>query len=291
MWLRKLRKNKRGISTVIVVVLSLVILVVVVANVVLWSYKMNQYDLDRMHEDLSLNVTSRSTWFVVQSEFRINNGSITGGSYLDTRTDDGGYETFRERTTAPRVLDINGTFLIDLAKYPLTNIQGIEIILKFQASDTSEAWYVKAYNWTSRSYGNNGFNSTAGFTPTTTTGWDYYKISITNRWTSYVRSDGKMFIKFHDAGADSTATTIRIDFLAVRAAISLFSFKNDGSVTSHVVSLWVINSTIHSHYDVDYFINSGMSASFFNAVVGLPKGQYMVKTITERGNIAVFSRG
>jgi hypothetical protein len=58
-----------------------------------------------------------------------------------------------------------------------------------------------------------------------------------------------------------------------------------------VVSLWVINSTIHSHYDVDYFINSGMSASFFNAVVGLPKGQYMVKTITERGNIAVFSRG
>ena len=75
MWLRKLRKNKRGVSTVIVVVLSLVILVVVVANVVLWSYKLNQYDLDRMHEDLGLNVTSRSIWLVAQSEYRINNGS------------------------------------------------------------------------------------------------------------------------------------------------------------------------------------------------------------------------
>jgi hypothetical protein len=291
MWLRKLRKNKRGVSTVIVVVLSLVILVVVVANVVLWSYKLNQYDLDRMHEDLSLNVTSRSIWLVAQSEYRINDGNRAGGSYLDTRTDDGVFETFTERTVAPIVFDINGTFLVDLEKYPLASVQGIEILIKFRTSDLSEAWYLKAYNWTAEAYSNSGFNCTTGFTPTTTTGWDYYGISINSQWTSYMRSDGKIFIEFQDAVADSTSTTISVDFLAVRAMISLFSFKNNGSVTSHVVSLWVTNSTLHSHYDVDYFINSGMSASFFNTAANLPKGQYVVRAVTERGNIAVFSQG
>jgi len=290
MLLHKLRKNKRGFSTVIAVVLSLVILVVVVANVVLWDYTMNQYDWEKLHEGLSLTVTARSTWFIVQSEYRINNGSITGGSYLDTQADDEIYETFRE-TAAPRVLDINGTFFIDLAKYPLTYIQGIEILIKFQATDTSEAWFLKAYNWTANTYSNSGFNSTTGYTPTTTTGWDYYQVSITNRWTSYVKSDGKMFIKFHDAGADPTRTTVRIDFLAVRATIALFSFKNNGQVTSHVTSVWVITSTIHSRYDVDFFINSGTAASFFSPNINLPKGSYLVKTITERGNVAVYSVG
>jgi hypothetical protein len=136
MWLLRFRKNKRGISTVIVVVLSLVILVVVVENVVLWSYNMNQYDWERMHEYLSIhNVTSSSP---------------TG---------------------------------------------------------------------------------------------------------------------------------------------SLFSFKNNGPLTVQIVSIWVDNSTLHSRYDVDYFINSGTNASFFNVAVNLPKGQCTVKAVTDRGNIAVFSQG
>ena len=134
--LRRFRKNKRGISTVIVVVLSLIILVVVVENVVLWGYKMNQDDWQRIHEYFSiLNVTSNSS----------------GGS--------------------------------------------------------------------------------------------------------------------------------------------IFSFKNDGPLTIQVVSLWIDNSTLHSHYDADYFINSGMNATFPNAAVNLPQGQYTVKAVTGRGNIAVFSHG
>jgi nitrogen fixation-related uncharacterized protein len=134
MWLLRFRKNKRGISTVIVVVLSLVILVVVVENVVLWGYNMNQYDWERMHENLSiLNVTS----------------DPSGGSF--------------------------------------------------------------------------------------------------------------------------------------------FSFENNGPLTVQVVSIWVDNLTLHSHYDVDYFINSGMNASFFNAAVNLPEGQYLIKAVTSRGNISILS--
>jgi len=46
--------------------------------------------------------------------------------------------------------------------------------------------------------------------------------------------------------------------------------------------------TLHSHYDVDYFINSGVNASFFNAAVNLPEGQYIVKAVTSRGNISIL---
>ena len=56
--IRLLKREKRGISTVIVVMLSLVLIVMIVGNVVLWSYQMNQLDLERTQETLTLlNVT------------------------------------------------------------------------------------------------------------------------------------------------------------------------------------------------------------------------------------------
>ena len=55
---RLLKRGKRGISTVIVVMLSLVLIVMIVGNVVLWSYQMNQVDLERTQETLTItNVT------------------------------------------------------------------------------------------------------------------------------------------------------------------------------------------------------------------------------------------
>ena len=52
--LKPFKRNKRGISTVIVVMLSLVLIVLIVGNVVLWSYQMNQLDIDRMQETMTL---------------------------------------------------------------------------------------------------------------------------------------------------------------------------------------------------------------------------------------------
>jgi Na+-transporting NADH:ubiquinone oxidoreductase subunit NqrC len=51
---RRLKCEKSGISTVIVVMLSLVLVVIIVGNVVLWSYQMNQVDLERMQETLTI---------------------------------------------------------------------------------------------------------------------------------------------------------------------------------------------------------------------------------------------
>jgi hypothetical protein len=52
--LHRLKRDKRGVSNVIVVVLSLVIVSILVANVVLWSYQMNQLDWERLQEKIEI---------------------------------------------------------------------------------------------------------------------------------------------------------------------------------------------------------------------------------------------
>jgi len=94
-----------------------------------------------------------------------------------------------------------------------------------------------------------------------------------------------------DAGSDDSQTTIDIDFLGVRVGIdwTRFTFENDGSLTSHLVSMWIINSTNHQRYDTNIFVNSGQTLNYTRIDISLPSGQYTVKVVTERGNVAVHS--
>jgi len=186
-------------------------------------------------------------------------------------------------------LDVNGAFVVDVSTYPLDSIETIEIQLRYMANGTLENWYLKAYNWTSSTYSDSGFNSTAGHTPTT--GWDYYAVNLTDKWRSYVQDDGTIYVKVVDEGGDSNQTTIDIDFLGIRAVIdgTRFTFKNEGALTFHLVSLWIINSTNHRRYDINVFVNSADTTTYLRADVSLPAGQFIVKVVTERGNIAVYS--
>jgi len=73
--MKRLRMDKRGISNVIVFMLSLVLVVIIVSNVILWSYQMNQFDWERMQENvqiLSAAKTVDGTTFTFQ-----NKGSVT----------------------------------------------------------------------------------------------------------------------------------------------------------------------------------------------------------------------
>jgi hypothetical protein len=176
-----------------------------------------------------------------------------------------------------------------LSTYPLASIETVEIQLRYRADDAGEKWYLKAYNWTAATYSDNGFNSTAGHTPTT--GWDYYTVILTDQWSSYVQNNGTIYVNVVDAGSDGTQTTIDIDFLGVRVGIdwTRFTFENDGSLTAHLVSLWINNSTIHQRYDINVFINSGETLNYTRSDISLPSGEYTVKVVTKRGNTAVFS--
>jgi hypothetical protein len=187
-------------------------------------------------------------------------------------------------------LDINGVYVIDLSTYSLAYIQSVEIQLRYRASDSGEKWYLKAYNWTGATYSDIGFNSTTGHMPTT--GWDYYSVNLTTIWNSYVWNNGTIYVQFVDQGQDSISTTIDIDFLGVRAVIdgAQFAFKNEGASTSHLISLWVNNATNHQRYDINLFVNSGENTMYTRVDISLPTDNFIVKVVTERGNIAVFAK-
>lgn len=186
-------------------------------------------------------------------------------------------------------LDMNGRYTINLSTYPLAHIQTIEIQLRYRADDSADNWYLKAYNWTASAYSDNGFNSTSGHTPTT--GWDHYSVNLTDVWQSYIHSNGTINVKFVDQDADSDQTSVGIDFLGVRVKMdgTQFTFENDGALTLHLVSLWMINSTDHQRYDINVFVNSAATKNYLRDDVSLPTGSYTVKVVTERGNVAVYS--
>ena len=300
----RIKQDKRAVSNVIVIVLGLVIITVIVSNVFLWNYEMNQLDWERIREDVKItsvtNVMTRSSWFVTKGEYKINVGSKISGTYEDTQAaNDGCWETFREELSSPPpkyMLHFNGTFIIDVSAYPLATIQTVEIQLRYNASDTEEKWYLKAYNWATGEYSDSDFNTTSGSQPSAAGEWVSYAVNLTDQWRSYVRDDGTMYIKIHDeipeppGPPSGVHTTISVDFLAVRAVGSwaLFTFRNDGPLTSHLVSLWIINSTHHRRYDIDLIINSGQILTYPRFDISLPSGEYIVKVATERGNIATY---
>ena len=445
---RRLRSNRRGISNIIVVALSLVIVLAIVSNLVMWNYEMNQVDWEKMKESFIIsNVESDTdlTWFTTQSEYTVNTGSKTGGTYVNTQFVDDNFESFIETSsgglsnttliavesfegywwppfgwsrtgswekendyvrdgtfsadfdgsyyspsgylTSPSMdcsnaeviyvdfwwydnyldyddfeleyydgyswdnyqdldqiesangwhhyseavtdsqyfvsnfrirwyaktvnsgetgcvdlvtvekgmasnlfsLDLIGQFTVDLSLYPLANIQTIEIQLRYKVNDSSEKWYLQAYNWATSTYSDLGFNSTAGHTPTTE--WNYFSVNLMDIWQSYVNGDGQVNIKFSDQYTDSEQSSIYIDFLGVRVKMdgTRFSFKNDGGLTVHLVSLWITNSTDHQHYDINIYVNSAETKSYIRDDISLPTGGYIVKVVTERGNTAVYS--
>jgi hypothetical protein len=67
------------------------------------------------------------------------------------------------------------------------------------------------------------------------------------------------------------------------------TFQNGGSLTSHVVSLWINNSTYHQRFEIDTFIAAGETTSTLFENINLPNGSYISKISTERGNVAILS--
>ncbi len=72
------------------------------------------------------------------------------------------------------------------------------------------------------------------------------------------------------------------------AGISI-DIKNTGSVSLHIVAVWVTNSTLHQRYSANVFMNAGESIAYNRTDITVPQGVFLAKVVTERGNIAVFS--
>jgi hypothetical protein len=51
----------------------------------------------------------------------------------------------------------------------------------------------------------------------------------------------------------------------------------------------VNNATLHKKYDIDIFINPGETLSYARPDIPLPESNCVIKVVTERGNIAIYS--
>jgi hypothetical protein len=186
-------------------------------------------------------------------------------------------------------LDINNDFVLDLANYPLNQIQGIEILVRYNATESSEKWFIKAYDWATMSFSDAGFNNTEGNQPAPNE-WNEYSIGINENLANYVNSNGTVRIEFADGGTGMNQTTVEIDFFAVKVIVSgaNISIKNSSPSTTHIVAIWVITQTNHERFTINLFINSGEETTYILAGVKLPEERFVVKIVTERGNMAVF---
>lgn len=193
---------------------------------------------------------------------------------------EGGVETYG--------LSVSGDFDLNLARHPIENLFLIEVYIRFKASDTEESWILEAYNWTSKK------SEEVGNLPSARHFKDY-ALDLGDNWQNYVNPiNGTIRLIFHDERPDGSPTTINIDLFAVRVVLKhgvVFTFNNEGASTTHIVAVWINNATTHKRYDVDIFINSGETLTIVREDMSLPNDTFVVKVVTERGNIAVFAGG
>jgi hypothetical protein len=113
---------------------------------------------------------------------------------------------------------------------------------------------------------------------------------ITNP-TRFRDGSGQWKIKATGVKVSSAQLDMEADMIELRLPASGPSllFRNSGTVTSHIVSLWVINSSVHQRYDVSVYLNSGEDIVFHRNDISIPSGQYTVRIVTDKGNLAAFS--
>ncbi len=178
-------------------------------------------------------------------------------------------------------LSIMGEFTANIRNFLPSSIRSINVSLRVKASDNLETLILKAYNRISRQrdvIAQFGISSS----------FKYYNVTLLN-WQNYIDNNGILNLIINDSGPDTTQTTIYLDFFGVQVIFNgvLIKIRNVGITTVHIVSLWVINATHHVRYEENRFLNSGETAYYLREDILWPKGAYMVKVITEAGNIAV----
>jgi hypothetical protein len=265
----------------------------------LYNYNASQYPASGdgyMADSIGQNdVTKNQTITDNSAYYRDASGNwkikITGTKATDTQFElKIDWIEFKVTTSDVYRLIIDNNFAIDLSTYPRNYINGIEILIRYNPTEDAERWFLKAYNWTTDTFSDTGFNTTEGNQPTLDE-WNEYAIAVTDNWTDYVNDEGVMRIQFLDEGLSTNQTVVGIDFFGARAIIdgARLDLKNSSPLSLRIVAIWITNSTAHHRYSADLFMNSGESTTYIRADIILPQDAFLAKVVTERGNIAVFS--
>ncbi len=77
--------------------------------------------------------------------------------------------------------------------------------------------------------------------------------------------------------------------VTVTKAGANFEVKNNSPTGVCIVAIWVDDATTHKRYTAYLFLNPGETETYTRSDISLPKDYTIVKVVTERGNLAIFS--
>lgn len=64
--------------------------------------------------------------------------------------------------------------------------------------------------------------------------------------------------------------------------------KNSSPFSVRIVAIWILDLNSHKRCDLNLFLNSGEATNYTLSDIDLLE-KYIIKIVTERGNIAVYS--
>lgn len=255
-------------------------------------------------EDIRVDVWDGSAWYNIFTDLSSGWNNVSVSSYFDSTT-----LTIRFKGGIETNDAIQDNWNIDvtlLHAWSEEYASEVELIGSSNTEDWSQlnwsvniAWTVgsvnvtlQLYNYTSDGYPTSGNGYIAYTSDATPSIHENKSQTINVNPTQFRNATGYWKIKAKGIHLGDTEFDFKadwIEFRAVKDGGTLFTFKNDGSLTSHLVSIWIINSTHHQRYEIDVFINSGDTISYMHNSINVPDRPYKVKVITERGNTAVFT--
>jgi hypothetical protein len=254
-------------------------------------------------ENIRVDVWTGSEWENLLSDLVSGWNIISVSSYLNSSTFTlrfkGGTET---SDTVQDSWDIDAALLLVWTyEYTLevefTGLSNVEDWTQLEWT-TNTAWTtgsvnvtLQLYNFTLDGYPTSGDGFVA-YTSDSSPNVDENRSQTINiNPTDFRNATGHWKLKIKGTKTGTTRFDLKADWVEFRETKigTLFTFENGGPVTSHLVSLWINNSTSHQRYEMDLFIAPGETASYFCKNIILSDGEYIIKVSTKRGNMAVFS--
>jgi hypothetical protein len=256
-------------------------------------------------ENLRVDVWTGAAWQNIFTDLTNGWNNVSVSSYLTSST-----FTIRFKGSAETSDSIQDSWNIDVAllrawideyttEVEFTGLSNVEEWTQLEWA-TNVGWTtgsvnvaLQLYNFTLDGYptsGNGYMTYTSDSSPNVD---ETISQTISTNPTDFRNATGYWKMKIKGTKTGTTQFDLNADWIEIREARlgTLVTFENRGSLTSHIVSLWVNNSTSHERYRMNFFIAPGETTSYFNNNIVLPAGTYMLKVSTERGNTAVFSEG
>jgi len=243
------------------------------ASAVGWTYK--------------TGITVSTTHFTQSGTYKLQvvNGLVAGAkgtaNYIQLNFDDIGLKiTYYNEYTVE--LEFTGT----------SNTESwTQLIWTIDSSFTAEGVTAtfQLYNYNTSSYPTSGdgyMTDTIGTTDVTKTQ------TITTNPTHFRDVSGNWKMKVKAVKLTNMPFDFKADWIEFKPAVTgaHFIFQNRGPLTSHLISLWVNNATNRQRYDINLIVNSGENVAYVRLDISLSMENFVVKVVTERGNLAVFAR-